>query len=87
VTDLQVDAARRQADISRTQRGSQAARAGAFGGARQAIENAEAERGLQSQLANIQAQGSQVRDQVKVVMRARGWQVLFENNTARHPGR
>jgi hypothetical protein len=59
VTDLQVEAARRQADISRTQRGSQAARAGAFGGARQAIENAEAERGLQSQLAAIQAQGSQ----------------------------
>ena len=59
VTDLQVDAARRQADISRTQRGSQAARAGAFGGARQAIENAEAERALQSQLSAIQAQGSQ----------------------------
>ena len=59
VTDIQVDAARRQADISRTQRGSQAARAGAFGGARQAIENAEAERALQSQLSAIQAQGSQ----------------------------
>jgi hypothetical protein len=59
VTDLQVDAARRQADISRSQRGSQFARAGAFGGARQAIENAEAERALQSQLAAIQAQGSQ----------------------------
>ena len=59
VTDLEIDAARRQADISRTQRGSQAARAGAFGGARQAIENAEAERGLQSQLAAIQARGSQ----------------------------
>jgi hypothetical protein len=59
VTDLQIEAARRQADISRTQRASQAARAGAFGGARQAIENAEAERALQSQLAAIQAQGSQ----------------------------
>ena len=59
VTDLQIEAARRQADISRTQRSSQAARAGAFGGARQAIENAEAERALQSQLAAIQAQGSQ----------------------------
>jgi hypothetical protein len=59
VTDIAVDAARRQADISRTQRGSQAARAGAFGGARQAIENAEAERALQSQLSAIQAQGSQ----------------------------
>ena len=59
VVDQQVEAARRQADISRTQRSSQAARAGAFGGARQAIENAEAERALQSQLAAIQAQGSQ----------------------------
>lgn len=59
VVDQQVEAARRQADISRTQRSSQAARAGAFGGARQAIENAEAERALQSQLANIQAQGTQ----------------------------
>jgi hypothetical protein len=59
VTDLQVQAAQRQADIARTQRSSQAARAGAFGGARQAIENAEADRALQSQLANIQAQGLQ----------------------------
>lgn len=59
VTDLQIQGAQRQADIARTQRASQAARAGAFGGARQAIENAEAERALQSQLANIQAQGLQ----------------------------
>jgi len=59
VTDIQVQAAQRQADIARTQRSSQAARAGAFGGARQAIENAEADRALQSNLANIQAQGDQ----------------------------
>lgn len=59
VTDLQVQAAQRQADIARTQRQSQAARAGAFGGARQAIEEAEAQRALQSQLQNIQAQGLQ----------------------------
>lgn len=59
VTDLQVQAAQRQADIARTQRGSQAARAGAFGGARQAIENAEANRALQSQMQAIQAQGLQ----------------------------
>lgn len=59
VTDLQIQGAQRQADIARTQRSSQAARAGAFGGARQAIENAEAERALQSQLQNIQAQGLQ----------------------------
>jgi hypothetical protein len=59
VTDLQVQAAQRQADIASQARGSQAVRAGAFGGARQAIENAEANRALQSQLANIQAQGAQ----------------------------
>ena len=59
VTDMQIQAAQRQADIARTQRGAQAARAGAFGGARQAIENAEANRALQSQIGNIQAQGLQ----------------------------
>lgn len=59
VTENQLSAARRQADISRTQRGTQAARAGAFGGSRQAIENAEAEKNLQFQLANIQASGDQ----------------------------
>lgn len=51
--------ARRQADISAQQRGAAAARAGAFGGGRQAIENAEANRALQSQLQGIQAQGLQ----------------------------
>lgn len=59
VTDNQLSAARRQADISRSQRGASAARAGAFGGARQAIENAEAEKNLQSQLSSIQATGQQ----------------------------
>lgn len=59
VTDNQVAAARRQSDISRSQRGAAAARSGAFGGARQAIENAEAEKNLQSQLSGIQATGRQ----------------------------
>lgn len=59
VTDLQLQGAQRQADIARQARRSQAARAGAFGGARQAIEEAEANRALQSQLQNIQAQGLQ----------------------------
>jgi len=59
VTDLQIQAAQRQADIAAQARGSQAARAGAFGGARQAIENAEANRALQSQIQGIQAQGTQ----------------------------
>ena len=59
VTDIQIEGLQRQADIARTQRGSQAARAGAYGGARQAIENAEADRALASQIANTRAQGLQ----------------------------
>jgi hypothetical protein len=59
VTDVQVQAAQRQADIAAQGRKSQAARAGAFGGARQAIENAEANRALASQMDAIRAQGQQ----------------------------
>jgi hypothetical protein len=59
VTDVQLQGAQRQADIARTQRGAQAARAGAFGGSRQAIENAEANRALASQQDMIRAQGQQ----------------------------
>jgi hypothetical protein len=59
VTDIQIEGLQRQADIARTQRGSQAARAGAYGGSRQAIENAEADRALASQIANTRAQGLQ----------------------------
>ena len=59
VTDLQVAAAQRQADIAAQGRKTAATRAGAFGGARQAIENAEANRALQTQLDAIQAQGLQ----------------------------
>ena len=59
VTDIQLEGLQRQADIARTQRGAQAARAGAFGGSRQAIENAEANRALQSQMDNVRAQGLQ----------------------------
>ena len=59
VTDVQVAAAQRQADIARTQRGANAARSGAFGGARQAIENAEANRALATQQDTIRAQGQQ----------------------------
>jgi hypothetical protein len=50
----------RQADIARGGRGARYAQAGAFGGSRQAIENAEAERNLQQQLGDIQATGSQL---------------------------
>ena len=59
VIDVQQREAKRQADIAATQRGAQYAKAGAFGGARQAIENAEANRNLQTQLGNIQATGLQ----------------------------
>lgn len=51
--------ARRQADIAGQQQQAQAVRAGAFGGSRDAIMRAEANRALQSQLGNIQAQGQQ----------------------------
>lgn len=59
VVDPQVQAAQRQADIASTVRGAQAARSGAFGGSRQAIENAEANRALAGQLGSIRAQGQQ----------------------------
>jgi hypothetical protein len=59
VIDPQVQAAQRQADIASTVRGAQAARAGAFGGSRQAIENAEANRALAGQMGSIRAQGQQ----------------------------
>lgn len=59
VVDIQNQAAQRQSDIARTQRQAQATKAGAFGGSRQAIENAEANRSLQSLMNNNQLQGQQ----------------------------
>lgn len=59
VVDIQNQAAQRQADIAQTQRNAQATKAGAFGGSRQAIENAEANRSLQSMMNNNQLQGQQ----------------------------
>lgn len=59
VVDVQQAAAQRQADIAATQRGAQAVGAGAFGGSRQAIMDAEAARALADQKAAIQAQGLQ----------------------------
>lgn len=59
VTDVQLAAAQRQADIAAQSRKTAATRAGAFGGARQAVENAEANRALASQLDAIQAKGLQ----------------------------
>jgi hypothetical protein len=59
VVDIQKREAQRQADIASTQRGAQAVRAGAFGGSRQAILDAEAQRNLAQQMGDIQATGSQ----------------------------
>jgi hypothetical protein len=59
VTKVQLDAMQRQADIASAQRGAQFARAGAYGGSRQAIENAEANRALASQMDSVRAQGLQ----------------------------
>jgi hypothetical protein len=59
VVGIQQREAQRQADIQSTKRGAQFAQAGAFGGGRQAIENAEAARNLATQQGDIQAQGLQ----------------------------
>lgn len=59
VTDIAKREAQRQADIAGTQRGARQAQSGAFGGSRAAIENAEAQRNLSQQMADIQAKGSQ----------------------------
>jgi len=59
VVDIQQREAQRQADIQATKRGAGFAQAGAFGGSRQAIENAEAARNLATQQGDIQAQGLQ----------------------------
>lgn len=56
LTKTMQEGAVRQADIARQARKSAAARAGAYGGARQAIEEAEANRALQSQLQGIESQ-------------------------------
>lgn len=59
VVDIQQREAQRAADIAGTQRGAQAVKAGAFGGSRQAIMEAEAARNLAQQKGDIQATGLQ----------------------------
>jgi hypothetical protein len=59
VVDVQNQEAQRGADIAGNVRGAQAAKAGAFGGSRQAIENAEAQRNLALIKNQNQAQGLQ----------------------------
>lgn len=55
--DPQIAEARRQAQISNLQNMSKLTQAGAYGGGRQAILQAEADRNLQQNLANITGQG------------------------------
>ena len=57
VVDIQQREAQRQADIMGTQRAGQAVKAGAFGGSRAGIMEAEAARNLAMQKGDIQAQG------------------------------
>ena len=59
VVGIQQREAQRAADIAGTQRGAQAVQAGAFGGSRQAIMDAEAARNLAMQKGDIQARGLQ----------------------------
>lgn len=53
----QLEEARRQADISAMKNRGRLTRSGAFGGSRQAIMDAEADRNLQQNLSNITGQG------------------------------
>jgi hypothetical protein len=57
VVDIQQREARRQADVAAQQLGAQAVGAGAYGGSRQAILEAEQQRNLQTQLGDIQGRG------------------------------
>ena len=59
VVDTQKTAALRDFQIAQPMRQAQQTRQGAFGGSRSAIENAEAQRSLMSQLQGIQATGTQ----------------------------
>lgn len=59
VVAIQQREAQRQADIARQGRAAQAVRSGAFGGTREGVVEAEAQRNLAQQLGDIQATGLQ----------------------------
>lgn len=59
VVDVQQREAQRQSDIAGTQQAGQAVQAGAFGGSRAGLVEAERQRNLATQLGQIQATGSQ----------------------------
>jgi len=59
VTDIEAREARREADISRQADQGRLARAGAYGGSRQAIMDAERQRNLATQVGDIRSKGLQ----------------------------
>jgi hypothetical protein len=59
VTDVQKKSAIREAQLAQQQANLGSARQGTYGGARQALAQAERERGLLDRMSNIQATGSQ----------------------------
>lgn len=59
VMDIEAREARRQADIGRTAEQARLAQAGAYGGSRQAIMEAERQRNLQTQMGDIATKGLQ----------------------------
>jgi len=59
VTDIAIKEARKQADLAKTAGALGSIGRGTFGGARQALLQAEQERGAQQNIANIRAQGQQ----------------------------
>ena len=82
VVDVEKREAQRQADIARTGRQSAATKAGAFGGSRQAIEEAEAQRNLATQLGDIQTKGSQAAYQAAQDMYAKEQQLGEQSRQA-----
>jgi hypothetical protein len=59
VTDIEAREARREADIARQAEQGRLARAGAYGGSRQAIMEAERQRNLSTQIGDIRSKGLQ----------------------------
>tara|TARA_R110000868_G_scaffold162480_4_gene393768 strand:- start:2030 stop:4825 length:2796 start_codon:yes stop_codon:yes gene_type:complete len=87
VSDIEAREATRQADIASTARGAKFAQAGAFGGARQAIENAEAQRNLSTQIGDIRSKGLQSAYDRALAQRAQEAQMGMTAQQATEAGR
>lgn len=74
VTDVQKREAQRQYEIQNTSRDAAAVKAGAFGGSRQGIVQAEADRNLSQQLSDLQLKGDQqaYNEAIDAMLKARG---------------